>query len=479
MKKIVLLLMYMISCAVTALPLDEMPDFKSWKTQCDTHLPMSKKPDHVVDPLLSLKAVNSNMKAYKDKMKTFLKNDTDWVDPQQKLDSLFDEPQLEKKEGNWQEKKYDAGFSQSILLDKTAKLAIHGDFHGDIFSMLAFIAPYVDDNWKITDKNRYLVFLGDYVDRGYYGTETLMTLLKLKATNPTKVLAVRGNHEHASQNSAGSDPEKDYKVYQRYLKQRYKADHNEVYKSIYGAYKLFPLAIYIGVLNKDKVANFIVNVHGGIELGYKPQALITKSLSLGRRGSLVSQYIDTKQINRETVLQDFKKYVDAIEQPEMKRLSKDIDDFTRDYSNAATLDRLSQSNGFVWADFDKSSSASFVATTRSQHPKESLVYSLGGLATPAFLAFLSTDDYIIRTVFRAHEAIRVNNKYVGLTQFWPTKAFTDNSLVDISVISFGFARLYYREYQYNYLGELKFNGGEFEKWTLTEIQSPSPNFSTK
>ena len=48
---------------------------------------------------------------------------------------------------------------------------------------------------KPKTKSEKMLFLGDYVDRGAWGPQTMLMLMILKVNNPQNILCLRGNHE--------------------------------------------------------------------------------------------------------------------------------------------------------------------------------------------------------------------------------------------------------------------------------------------
>jgi serine/threonine-protein phosphatase 4 catalytic subunit len=70
-----------------------------------------------------------------------------------------------------------------------APVTLCGDIHGQFYDLKELFQVGSD----IPETN-YL-FMGDFVDRGFYSVETFLLLLALKVRYPDRITLIRGNHE--------------------------------------------------------------------------------------------------------------------------------------------------------------------------------------------------------------------------------------------------------------------------------------------
>ena len=113
---------------------------------------------------------------------------------------------------------------------------VHGQFH-DLMELFKIGGPCPDTNY---------LFMGDYVDRGYYSVETVSYLVAMKVRYPNRLTILRGNHESRQITQV-------YGFYDECLR---KYGNANVWKMFTDLFDFFPITAL--------VENRIFCLHGGL-----------------------------------------------------------------------------------------------------------------------------------------------------------------------------------------------------------------------
>lgn len=165
------------------------------------------------------------------------------------------------------------GYIEKFDLDpeENPHLFMRADLHGDLKSLIENIRSLqaeglLDRNFRC-NPGVHLVFLGDYCDRGSYGTEILELLMGLREENPTQVHLIRGNHEDSevNQNYAETDPN----LLQILKNEEARADLDRFYETM-------PLSTYFSV-DGEEHREYVQCSHGLFELTMDPAPLLDEA----------------------------------------------------------------------------------------------------------------------------------------------------------------------------------------------------------
>ncbi|MEY2788888.1 MAG: hypothetical protein RLZZ34_2031, partial [Verrucomicrobiota bacterium] len=306
-------------------------------------------------------------------------------------------------------------FVQKRLLPPGSKVLLQGDLHGDIHSLLAVLGRLQErgvlKGFQITDPAFFMVFLGDYTDRGIHGVEVIYTLLRLQVANPGRVLLIRGNHEDVS-------------LVARY---GFLAEGQAKYGADFDAAKVvrfhdfLPAAVYLGT-----GTNVLQLCHGGMEPGFDPRPLLQSE-----RTNAFQRIVELRQ-KAYLATQPAWAQSDAAAGAEAAK-------WFRDFQPQSPISP--SVIGFMWNDFTVFSAE----TAFANNPERASIY--GKTAVTQILQTQSASTVRVRGVIRAHQHSGMPNPIMrrlvasrGAFRHWQEAAEPPGDRFDVAALESGASR---------------------------------------
>jgi len=166
------------------------------------------------------------------------------------------------------------GYIEKFDLDPSEKpqLYVRADLHGDLRSLIENLRTlqeqtFLDNNFKC-QPGVHLIFLGDYCDRGVYGTQILEMLMRLREENPHQVHLIRGNHEYCEYNFMFGASDKRLKAVVSDSKTR---------EALERFYETMSLTIYFSIAGPQR--EYVQCTHGLFDPTMDPAPLLDQGVS--------------------------------------------------------------------------------------------------------------------------------------------------------------------------------------------------------
>jgi len=195
------------------------------------------------------------------------------------------------------------------LDDSKSEVWVIGDIHGNLGTLQRLI-EIIDEK-----KPKFVIFLGDIVDRGTNQLECLILVLALKIRYPNRYYLLKGNHETLEMNKA-------YGFFQEFI---FRFKDQKIFDEVLAVYDVLP---YCALVNKG-----ILCLHGGIPeditilrrlRGLKPRDIVSVFETIAK--SLV-------QIMWNDPKSDLKGFSESFRGPGIKFFGEDVfNDFMKEYN---------------------------------------------------------------------------------------------------------------------------------------------------